>query len=145
MDPRAPAIHVLAINDDLAILGVYADLLAEEGYRVTTERMPYVDPADVIAIGPDVIVLDLLVRHEERGAGFLAMLKVDPATRDVPVVVCSGDSGPLKEIAEPLGTWDCGVVEKPFDIDDVLAVVRACLDRRLARRDRVAVAEMAAD
>ena len=104
MDPRAPAIHVLAINDDLAILGVYADLLAEEGYRVTTERMPYVDPADVIAIGPDVIVLDLLVRHEERGAGFLAMLKVDSATRDLPVVVCSGDTGRLKEIEEQLGT-----------------------------------------
>ena len=33
--------HVLAINNDLAVLGLFRELLEEEGYRVSTH--PYVD------------------------------------------------------------------------------------------------------
>ncbi len=145
MDPSPPAIHVLAINDDPAILAIYAELLAEEGYRVTAQLRPCLNTTDVRDIAPDVIVLDLLMGREDRGTAFLAMLKADPATRDLPVLVCSADTPRLDELEHQLGIWDCGVVEKPFDIDDFLAAVRACVEERSSRRPIAATAETAAD
>jgi len=42
--------------------------------------------ADVHAVGPDLIVLDLIVGGEELGTALLALLRGDPSTRDLPVV-----------------------------------------------------------
>ena len=138
MDARPDAPHVLAINDDPQILEIYTEILAEDGFRVTTALIPATDPAEVLALGPDVVVLDLLVGREDRGTAFLAMLRGHPATRALPVVVCTADYRRLEELEARLGVWDCGVVAKPFDVDVFLAAVRSCLVRGANELDTAA-------
>lgn len=120
--------HVLAYDDDRAIRDVYRELLTEEGYRVTLAAAPLSDPADVASLRPDLVIVDLLAGREEIGSGFLARLKSHPDTRDLPVLMCSGDAVRLAAMRHLLDAWACAVVEKPFDIDDFLAAVRSCLE-----------------
>ena len=64
---------------------------------------------------------------QELGTTFLALLRSDPSTRDLPVLVCSGDTPRLKELSGQLRAWGCDVLTKPFDIDVFVDAVRAGL------------------
>ncbi len=127
MATPTPVRHILAINDDPEILKVYTELLTEEGYLVSVELMPPADLGDVHAIGPDLIVLDLVVRGQERGTDFLALLRGNPSTRSLPVLVCSADTQRLEELDAQLRAWDCDVLAKPFDIDVFAEAIRSGL------------------
>ena len=65
---------------------------------MTVDPVPATDLADVHAVNPDLIVLDLIVGGQELGTTFLQRLRSDPSTRDLPVLVCSGDTPRLKEL-----------------------------------------------
>lgn len=119
--------HVLAINDDRELLRLYAELLSDEGYRVSVDVLPATDLADVRALAPDLVVLDLVVGDQDRGTAFLELLRGDPTTRDLPVVVCSADSERLGQLEGWLLGLSSSVLRKPFDIDELLAAVRAGL------------------
>lgn len=136
--------HVLAVNDSRALLAIYAELLAEEGYRVTTRLVAAADLSDVLSLRPDLVVLDLRIGREDGGLTFLERLKGDPATRDLPVLVCSGDSERLDDLAGRLAGWGCAVVRKPFDIDVFLAAAASALRGEMTAPD-VSGAERAAD
>lgn len=125
-----PPTHILAINDDRDILRVYTEILTEEGYLVSTDLMPATDLADVHAVGPDLIVLDLVVGHQERGTAVLTLLRGDPSTRTLPVLACSGDTRRLADLPEQLHAWDGDVLTKPFAIDVFVEAVRAGLAKR---------------
>jgi len=127
MATTAPPRHILAINDDRDILRIYTELLTDEGYLVSVDVMPATDLADVHAVNPDLIVLDLVVGQQDRGTAFLALLRSHPAFRTLPVIVCSADARRLAELDEQLRAWDCAVVPKPFDIDVFVAAVRVGL------------------
>jgi len=135
MDTTVSPRHILAINDDRDILRIYTELLTDAGYLVTVDLMPATDLADVHAVGPDLIVLDLVVGQQERGTAFLTLLRSDPSTRSLPVIVCSADTRRLDDLAEQLRAWECDVVTKPFDIDEFVDAVRAGLARREATPD----------
>ena len=123
--PSAP--HVLVIDDDRPILDLYRDLLEDEGYRVTGRAYPDVEPAEAAALRPDAIILDFVFGGENVGLGFLERLKADPATEPIPVVVCTGDRRAAEDARAELDGWGCGVVLKPFDVDELAAKVRACV------------------
>ncbi len=67
----AAARHIAVINDDAPFLDLMADLLGDEGYRVTLHHGgPVVYPAlkrDV----PDLIVLDLRMQTPDEGWNLL--------------------------------------------------------------------------
>jgi DNA-binding response OmpR family regulator len=119
--------HVLIVNDAAAILDLYRDLLEDDGYRVTAWTYPESDPLGVRAVGPDVVVLDLLFGREAAGLGFLQRLKADPTTASIPVLLSSADPALLERAREELAAWDCGAVRKPFEVEEFLAAIRACL------------------
>lgn len=127
MAPDDGRLHVLAYDDDPAIRSVYRELLGDEGYRVTLAATPLADPADVAALRPDLVVVDLMAGREEIGPGFIARLKTHPATRNLPVLICSGDAVRLAAMRPTLDAWGCAVIEKPFDIDAFVWAVRSCL------------------
>lgn len=133
MSPFPNPIPVLTYDDDPPLRAVYRELLGEEGYRVTLAAEPLSDPADVAALGPNLVIVDLMAGRQETGSGFLAGLKAHPDTRHLPVLVCSGDSVRLSEMEWQLSAWGCRVVGKPFDIDVFLGAVRACLDAGAGR------------
>ncbi|MFN8589917.1 MAG: response regulator [Thermomicrobiales bacterium] len=124
--------HILVIDDTLEILDLLQELLAEEGYRVTTARAP-LDLTQVHALAPDAIVQDLVFAGTpEPGWAFLTTVRRDPDLVRVPVVLCTGATPVLRTpvIVDQLGTLGVPVLAKPFDIDDFLAVLTAALETR---------------
>jgi len=134
MQTDSPLPHVVAVNDEPTILQVYAEILEEEGFRVTTQLVPFAEPADVVALEPDLLVLDLMMGYLDWGTTFLGMLRADPRTSGLPIVVCTA-----VEVVEPLATqlaaWHIAVVAKPFDIDVFTDAIRVGLAKRAADPD----------
>ncbi|MFN8593867.1 MAG: response regulator [Thermomicrobiales bacterium] len=130
---EATARHVYVINDTVAILDLFAALLGDEGYRVTTDGFS-VEMEELLervkADHPDVIVLDFIIQDEGKGWQFLQILRMDLATRHIPVVVCTAAAKLVEELQVHLDTMDVEVVLKPFDIDHILSAIDRALDRK---------------
>ncbi len=87
-------------------------------------------PAGLAALGPDLLLTDLGVDGDGGdGLGYLAALRADPRTRDVPVVLCSAvRAEALAAAATGSGGQVRAAVAKPFAIDDLLAAVAGALE-----------------
>ena len=117
-DAPASGRPVLVVDDDPAIRGLLADLLADAGYAVRQAA----NGAEALRLAgerPQAILLDLAMPGLS-GVDVLQRLGADPATRDVPVIVASAypwalSAGQARRAAE--------VVWKPFDLPRLLASV----------------------
>ena len=125
-EPLPP--HVLVINDEGDNLFLFRELLEEEGYRVSTLTYPTSDVGDLVILGPDLLVLDMVFGGEDRGWQFLQQLRLDRRTAALPILVCTAAVRLVRDVQEYLERMGVGVVLKPFDIDPFLDEVR----RRLA-------------
>ena len=126
-DDRQP--HVLIVNDTQEILDLMAELLEEEGYRVTTS-LALLDIAKVKHLAPDVIIQDLLFEgSQETGWKFLELVRLDPELAPIPLVLCTAAVRTVTEptMAEQLDRQGIRVVLKPFTIEELLAALRQTL------------------
>jgi DNA-binding response OmpR family regulator len=119
--------HIVVIDDDAAIRALFRDLFVAEGFRVTLLDAP-IPPAALLALAPDLLVLDLVVGGRA-GAGerYLHLLKAAPATAPLPVLVCSAAADAIERMRPDLERWSCAICPKPFDLDELLDAVRSCL------------------
>jgi len=126
--PRETAL-IAVINDDAVFLKLMRDLLSDEGYQVVSRS------GETSAYGlikqemPDLVILDIRIEHPESGWLTLDLIRLDPTTTRIPVLVCSADARQLREKAARLSEMRCDTIEKPFDLDDLLARVRDILRR----------------
>jgi CheY-like chemotaxis protein len=82
--------HILCINHSPDILNLMRNLLEEESFRVTTQSRIDKDLEAVAEIAPDVIIMDYMWARSDDEWVLLTMLKRDPATRHIPLVLCTG-------------------------------------------------------
>jgi DNA-binding response OmpR family regulator len=123
-------VQIAVINDDTTYLQLMHDLLQEEeGYTVTICKEADDAYEFVKQSRPDLVILDIRVGHEENGWMILNLLTLDPVTRPIPVIVCSAAIHSLQEHEALLQRYDCEVLPKPFDLDVLLAKVKAALAR----------------
>lgn len=132
--------HVLVVGDLPEFLEVIQAVLADEGVRVTTRTEPPDDLAAILALAPDVIVLDFVIAGTERGLAFLEGPKSDPRTAPIPVVVCTAATRLIDRLAEQLTAWHCRIVPKPFELEELLDALAACLGARTPGSDSGALA-----
>lgn len=78
---------------------------------------------------PDLILLDLNL-PDLSGDSVLRLLRADPATGEIPIIMISGDSVP-EQMRRMLDLGASGYITKPFDIRELLGLV----DERLHRQD----------
>src|SRR3954453_9666138 len=88
--PNGHQLHILAINNDPAVLALFRDLLEEAGYQVSTQNYIDRDVTQIKALAPDLIILDYMWATEDASWSLLQMLRMDPATVDIPIVLCTG-------------------------------------------------------
>src|SRR6267142_3418754 len=116
---------ILVVEDDAALGEVMVTALKDEGLdarlaRDGDEAMRFVDTSE-----PSCIVLDLMMPRRD-GFSVLRELRADGRIARIPVVVVTAIFGLSERLyATELGAAD--YVTKPFDLDDLIARVRALL------------------
>jgi CheY-like chemotaxis protein len=127
--------RLAVINDDTMFLELMHDLLeAEEGYEVLICREWDNAYGFVKEQRPDLVSLDIRLGVEEHGWTILNLLTLDPATRPIPVMVCSAAIQSLHEHQGWLNRFGVCALPKPFDLDTLLETVSRILDSAADRR-----------
>jgi len=118
---------ILIVEDDPDLLRVVDKALTRAGYTTrcwTTGK----DAHQLIRqFQPDLLILDLLLEDPHAGEMVLGLLELDPKTNGIPVIVCSGDLRMLQLQGERFRLKGHHVLEKPFALADLLAMVRRAL------------------
>jgi CheY-like chemotaxis protein len=115
--------HIAVMNDDAMYLDLMNDLLTDEGYRVTLIRESRKAYELIKAEPPDLVILDIRMGNELTGFELIALLLLDPVTRQIPLIVASADSQALREHAAQLAHQNVPVLAKPFDLEDLLRLI----------------------
>jgi len=115
--------HVFAINASPPFLDVIRELLQDERYNVTTTNFVPGTFAQVAALQPDLLLIDLVVQTRA-GWDLLEQLRREGITSGIPVIVTLTDRHML-EHAEADRARFAGdrYIVKPFDIEDILSTV----------------------
>lgn len=124
--PHIPP-HILAINNDPAVLGLFRDLLEDDGYQVTTQAYVDKDLQAIAAVAPDLIILDYMWADEDAGWAMLQMLRMNPATASIPLILCTGAVREVEALSAHLDDVGIRVVLKPFSIYRLLAEIAEVL------------------
>ena len=124
---------IAVVDDDAPFLDLMDLLLRDEGYR-TLLRQAGDGAYDLIqAAQPDLVILDLRLERPDGGLAVLAQLRRDPATRTIPIILCTADTWYLREQGDRLREQGYALVPKPFDLDALLVTVAAALGHQPPR------------
>jgi CheY-like chemotaxis protein len=115
--------RILVVDDETLVRETVGTLLAEEGYVVEQAANGTDAITKVSAARPDAIVLDLMMPGMN-GRQFLDALR-DIGHGDVPVIVMTAVQGLAQGVFPPA----TDVIEKPFDLDDLLNKVALAVYR----------------
>ena len=120
--------RIAVINDDVPFLALMEDLLQSiEGYEVLICKEGDRAYEFVKQRRPDLVILDIRMGGEEIGWTVLELLTLDPATRPIPLIVCSAAVQDLQAHEPLLQRYGVAVLPKPFDLEALLEQVRAGL------------------
>ena len=119
--------RILVVDDDPAVLDVLRSALARGGHDVLAAASGMEGLVRAQAERPDLVLLDILMPGMD-GWETLRLLKLDAATRAIPVVIVSVRSQP-RDLVRGLQEGATGYVAKPFDVGELLASVAAALRR----------------
>lgn len=101
-----------------------AAALEADGYEVRASADAF---GDIKHANADLVILDLFLHGENVGWQQLDILTLDPATRAIPVIICSAAIASLASARPKLATLDVAVLEKPFELEQLTAAVIAAL------------------
>jgi CheY-like chemotaxis protein len=127
MHPDGQAPHILVTNHAPEILELMHDLLTDEGYRVTIANRDTQTLGSIAAVAPDLIVIDYMWPSSDNEWTLLNLLRLDPRTRDIPCILCTGAVAQVRGMEDHLRSIGVNVIYKPFDIAVLLGEVQAAL------------------
>jgi CheY-like chemotaxis protein len=118
---------VLVIEDDPWTRTITTALLAGEGFAVVEAKTGEEGLTVARAHEPDAVLLDLALPTKS-GLEVLHELKDDGRTRDIPVIIVSAYGSLMNERD---ASRAAGVIQKPFDYDDLVEHVERATARSL--------------
>ncbi len=123
---NAPAISVLAIEDELEMQRMLRFLLTEAGFapRLAGNRNEIVAALRTVP-SPDVILLDIMLPDAD-GFDILAKVKQHPSLKTIPVIMLTAKAT-REDVLRGLAGGADGYITKPFDHDILIAGVKAVL------------------
>ncbi len=123
----------LVVDDDMVMRALLAELLEEEGFNVHTASNGFSGLRFATEHRPQLILLDLVL-PELSGPELLRELRADQHTRDAAIVIVTGNAALLPEWQ--LADVDA-VVNKPFDVESLLATMHRAVQRASSRAAEV--------
>ena len=121
--------RITVVNDTESFLSLIRDAL-EDRYTVATFNGENLTTARLKHSSPDLIMIDLVMRGRElSGWDVIQLVRGDEQLAKVPIIVCSADSGQLRNRAADLATIaSLTVLEKPFGLGELDAAVDSALE-----------------
>jgi CheY-like chemotaxis protein len=125
-------VRIAVLDDDVVFVELMHDLLANgEGYDVISNPYWVQGYEFVKEHLPDLVILDLMMGREQTGWAVLELLREDPLTAHIPVILCSAAEPALRQHAKRVeGKGAVEAVAKPFDVDHLLGVIVKLLEQR---------------
>lgn len=122
--PAAREVPLIVVDDNQDVIELMQRYASDTPYRVY--GVTYIEEVAALAqrVGPRAVLLDVMMPGVG-GWEVLGRLKHHPATRGVPVIVCT--ILPEAELASSLGAD--GFLQKPFTRDGFLSALAQLLDR----------------
>jgi DNA-binding response OmpR family regulator len=126
---RAGGPAILVVDDAREYRRLFRHLFEDLHYRVLEA------PDGVRALllaqteRPVCLILDLVL-PDMSGFDVLARLQLDFRTRDTPVIILTGTEYDVTNVERGLGGGAADYVMKPVNVDDLVARVRAAIQRR---------------
>src|SRR5947209_4005035 len=120
--------RILVMNDTQEILDTFRVLLEEQGYEAVLSSYPFQKISEVERIKPDLIILDFLFGAQKFGWQMLQLLKMQRATRAIPIIVCTAAEQSVHEQEGYLVSQGVRVIYKPFDINLLLTLIKDVLE-----------------
>src|SRR5438105_2768321 len=131
--PSRREASALVVDDDVHVRSLLAELLEEQGYDVITASNGFSGLRLAAERQPRLVLLDLML-PELSGVDVLSELRSAPGTRDTAVVVVTGNPQSLSEVQR---SEIDGLVSKPFDLTDLIAVTQVAVLRASTRHAEV--------
>lgn len=124
---------ILIVDDERDIRELIGDILRDEGYKVRLAANADACIAEINAEAPALMILDIWLKDSRMdGIDILKTVKRD--NPDVPVVIISGHGNiEIAVAAIKQGAYD--FIEKPFNIDQLMVVVRRAMETARLRRE----------
>ena len=124
---------ILIVDDERDIRELISDILIDEGFKTRLAGNSEEAMAAINSDAPALIVLDIWLKDSRMdGIDILKTVKRD--NPDVPVVIISGHGNiEIAVAAIKQGAYD--FIEKPFNIDQLLVVIRRAMETSRLRRE----------
>jgi two-component system nitrogen regulation response regulator NtrX len=126
---------ILIVDDERDIRELISEILIDEGY--TTRLAGTADDAmrEVTSQSPCLLILDIWLKDSDMD-GIDILKKVKSDYPEVPVVIISGHGNiEIAVAAIKQGAYD--FIEKPFNIDQLLVVIRRAMETSRLRRENI--------
>jgi CheY-like chemotaxis protein len=119
--------QILIIDDQSQLLSLMRRILEDEQYQVSILQNGKDGLSQMKALLPDLLILDLKL-GDVSGQDVLKQLKMDAVTAEIPVIVYTAAVLEAEEVArtiadDPKLYQRVYLVRKPFELDDLLALV----------------------
>lgn len=123
---------ILIIEDDRFLLKLYSDKLRREGFEVLESLTGEEGLNKISAEKPDLVILDLVLPRKN-GFEVLSELKLNPKTKNIPVVILTnlGQEADVKRGLE-MGA-DAYLVKTDFSVNQLAEKVKENLVKKSAR------------
>ena len=116
--------HVFAINTSPEFLNIVRELFQEEGYNVTTTNFAPNSFAQIEALQPDALIIDVAI-GQDAGWDLLEQLGADADTAGIPVLVVSTDPKLLARAEEQVARYGRHrFLAKPLDLEAMLTNIQ---------------------
>jgi CheY-like chemotaxis protein len=130
---------IAIVEDDEPIVELLCETLTEEGYTPTVCMPPGQALTLIRGSQPDLILVDVQL-HGSPGGGIqvIEQIRQEPALAHTPIIAMSASRQLLRAHAKQLNAAQCVVLEKPFDLADLLSLVATLLNDAPQGRTRQA-------
>lgn len=112
--------HILIIDDNEDILYMIKVILEMYDYKVSVKNNVIDLKSCLTELAPDVVLMDMLLSGAD-GREVCKMLKASKKFSQIPLIMISAHPTAKKECLEAGANY---FIEKPFDMNDLLAIVK---------------------
>ncbi|HEY4324429.1 MAG TPA: response regulator [Mucilaginibacter sp.] len=109
---------ILIVEDDELMLEVMTYILMSQGYDVVSAANGNEVFENIKLTHPDLIIMDAILPGLD-GPEICQLLKLNRTTKNLPVIMCSGDEDSIERSLKQRGAPN-DILIKPFDINSLI-------------------------